>query len=162
MVPLAACLPLWTFSVITVAGLRLNTVYVNHDTFDFTCKGSTSYSRQLANIIYKTITSNLPYGLPLRPTSELPAPVFQPCIRSSKHSLTMTPKRMKKNQVDEAATEASPNRNCTHTKRNQYVSPALGEPLKQPPPHSASTNPFQSMIEAPFAAFMRRSRLWKR
>ena len=32
-------------SVIVVAGLRLNTVYVNYNTLDFTCEESDSYYR---------------------------------------------------------------------------------------------------------------------
>ena len=104
------------------------------------------------------------YGRPLRPTLELLAPVFQPCILCSKHSPIMTSKRMRQSGVDEAAAGAPRNRNCTgntHTKRRQHDSHGPEELLKLPLRHLASTNPFQSMVEAPFAAFMR-SRLWKR
>ena len=103
------------------------------------------------------------YGQPLRPTLELLARVFQPCILCSKHLPIMTSKRMRQSGVDEAVTEAPQNRNCTgmtHTEKRQYGSHGPEEPLKLPLLRLASTNPFQSMIEAPFAAFMR-SRLWR-
>ena len=164
MFPPAACLRLRTFSVIAVTGLRLNTVYVNQHTLDFTCKGSDSYHRQSANIVYQTIMLILLYGRLLRPTLELLAPVSQPCILCSKRSPIMTSKRTRQGGVDEAAAGAPQDRNRTgntHTRRRQHDSHGPEEPLKPPPRHLASTNPFQSMTEAPFAAFMR-SRLWKR
>ena len=160
----AACLPLWNFSVIVVAGLRLNTVYVNHNTLDFTCKRSDPYHRQLANIGYQTIMLILLYGQPLRPTLELLVLVFQPCILCSKHSPIVASMRMGPSPVDEAAAGASKNQERTgntHTKRRQHGFHGPEEPLIPPPPHLASTSQFLSMIEAPSAAFMR-SRLWKR
>ena len=104
------------------------------------------------------------YGQPLRPTLELFAPVFQPCIQCSKHIPFMTSKRMRQSGVDEAVAEAPQNHNCTgniHTERRQYGSHGPEEPLKPPLLRLALINPFQSMIEAPFAAFMR-SHLWRR
>ena len=113
MVSPAACLPLWNFSVIVVAGLRLNTVYVNHNTLDFTCKRSDSNPRQLANIVYKTIMLISLYGQPLRPTLELLVLVFQPCVQCSKHSPILASMRMGPSSVDEAAAGAPQNQKCT-------------------------------------------------